>query len=41
MVWLLKFYNEATVYAKLAKRFLEDKDSKEGKALHYYLSLTK
>lgn len=31
--------NETSVYSKLAKKFLEDKDAKEGKALHYYLAM--
>lgn len=31
--------NDATLYAKLSKRFLEDKDAKQGKALHYYLAM--
>ena len=32
--------NETSVYVKMAKKFLEDKDSKDGKALKYYLSLS-
>lgn len=31
--------NEISSYVKLARKFLEDKDAKEGKALHYYLSM--
>ena len=31
--------NDTSVYAKLAKKFLDDKDAKEGKALKYYLSM--
>ena len=31
--------NDLSAYVKLAKRFLEDKDAKEGKALHYYLAM--
>lgn len=31
--------NDLTNYVKLARKFLEDKDAKEGKALHYYLAM--
>lgn len=31
--------NEVSIYASLAKKFLTDKDAKEGKALCYYLSM--
>ena len=31
--------NEVSSYVKLAKRFLEDKDSSVGKALRYYLNI--
>ena len=31
--------NTTDSYLKLAKKFLMDKDSKEGKALHYYLAM--
>ena len=31
--------NETTSYAKLARKFLEDKDAEEGKALRYYLAM--
>lgn len=31
--------DEPTAYAKLAKKFLQDKDAKEGKALCYYLAM--
>lgn len=31
--------DDATVYAKMAKKFLQDKDSKDGKALCYYLAM--
>lgn len=31
--------NEVNTYAKMAKKFLEDKDAKEGKALRYYLAM--
>ena len=33
--------NDASNYAKLAIKFLEDKDAKEGKALCYYLAMRK
>lgn len=33
--------NDTTIYAKLARKFLEDKDAKEGKALKYYLKMKK
>lgn len=33
--------NDPSVYGKLARKFLEDKDAKEGKALCYYLNLSK
>lgn len=33
--------NDAVAYGKLAKKFLEDKDAKEGKALYYYLNINK
>ena len=33
--------NDTNVYAKMSRKFLEDKDAKEGKALHYYLDLSK
>jgi hypothetical protein len=31
--------NDLMVYAKLAKKFIEDKDAPEGKALKYYLGM--
>ena len=31
--------NETSVYVKLAKKFLQDKDAPEGKALKYYLAM--
>lgn len=31
--------NDTSSYVKLAKRFLEDKDAKEGKAYIYYISM--
>ncbi len=31
--------NETSSYVKLAKKFLEDKDAKSGKALAYYLAM--
>lgn len=31
--------NEISIYASLAKKFLTDKDAKEGKALCYYLAM--
>ena len=33
--------NDTNMYAKLAKKFLEDKDSKEGKAFCYYMNIAK
>lgn len=33
--------NDTTIYARLAKKFLDDKDAKEGKALKYYLKMKK
>ena len=33
--------NDTTSYVKLAKKFLEDKDSKEGKAFCYYMAMKK
>lgn len=33
--------NDTETYAKMAKKFLLDKDAKEGKALCYYLSMKK
>lgn len=33
--------NDNTTYAKMARKFIEDKDSVEGKALHYYLNVAK
>ena len=33
--------DDVNLYAKLSKRFLQDKDAKEGKALCYYLNLVK
>lgn len=33
--------NEVSVYVKMARRFLEDKDAEEGKALKYYLAMKK
>ena len=33
--------NDAVVYGKLAKKFLTDKDGKEGKAYHYYMAMAK
>ena len=32
--------NETNYYVKMAKKFLEDKDAKQGKALTYYLSMS-
>ncbi len=32
--------NDTAVYVKMARRFLEDKDAKYGKALKYYLALS-
>ena len=31
--------NETSVYVKMAKKFLEDKDATKGKALKYYISM--
>lgn len=31
--------NETSVYAKLARKFIDDKDAPDGKALHYYLAM--
>lgn len=31
--------NETNVYVKMARKFLEDKDAEEGKALRYYLAM--
>ena len=31
--------NETSTYVKMAKKFLDDKDAREGKALRYYLSI--
>ena len=31
--------NDTIAYFKIAKKFLEDKDAKEGKALYYYLAM--
>jgi len=31
--------NDVSVYTKIAKKFLEDKDAPEGKALKYYLAM--
>lgn len=33
--------NDVSVYAKMAKKFLEDEDAPEGKALKYYLAMKK
>ena len=33
--------NDVNTYAKMAKKFLCDKDAEDGKALKYYLSVTK
>jgi hypothetical protein len=33
--------NDLSVYVKMAKKFLEDKDASEGKALKYYLAMVK
>ena len=33
--------NDTNTYAKMSKKFLEDKDAKDGKALKYYLELSK
>ena len=32
--------NETSVYVKMARRFLEDKDAEHGKALKYYLAMS-
>ena len=32
--------NETNVYVKMARKFLEDKDSEKGKALKYYLAIS-
>ena len=32
-------YYETSTYVKMAKKFLDDKDAREGKALRYYLSI--
>lgn len=31
--------NDMSTYVKLSKKFLDDKDAPEGKALHYYLTM--
>ena len=31
--------NDVSSYAKMAKKFLEDKDARKGKAFYYYISL--
>ena len=31
--------NDLSVYVKLSRKFLEDKDAPKGKALHYYLAM--
>lgn len=31
--------NDLSVYVRLARKFLDDKDAPEGKALHYYLAM--
>lgn len=33
--------NDANLYAKMAKKFIEDKDAPEGKAFKYYMSMHK
>lgn len=33
------FPNETTYYTRIAKKFLDDKDAKEGKALRYFLAM--
>lgn len=33
--------NDVSTYVKMAKKFLEDKDAPEGKALKYYLAMKK
>ena len=33
--------NDISTYVKLSKKFLEDKDSKEGKAYSYYIAMSK
>lgn len=32
--------NDVSSYVKIAKRFLEDKDGKEGKAFYYYMTMS-
>lgn len=32
--------NDVSVYAKMARKFLEDKDAKDGKAFRYYIMTT-
>ena len=32
--------NETSVYVKMARKFLEDKDAEQGKALKYYLAMS-
>ena len=32
--------NETSVYTKMARKFLEDKDAEEGKALKYYIAMS-
>lgn len=31
--------NDTATYFKLAKKFIDDKDAKQGKALSYYLAM--
>lgn len=33
--------NDTNMYVKLAKKFLEDKDAKEGKVFCYYMAMKK
>lgn len=33
--------NDLSIYVKMAKKFLEDKDASDGKALKYYLAMEK
>lgn len=33
--------NDTAIYVKMSKKFLQDKDAKEGKALCYYLAMKK
>lgn len=33
--------NETSIYVKMARKFIEDKDSEEGKAIRYYFAMTK